>query len=1337
MNGKRFGMLLAVTGLVGVGVMTPAAAQTTPVPAAAPAKAAGAFVSPSVLRALQGAEKGAAADVRVVVSFDTRTGRSGTLSVTDVSTARASVLASLPAGSYEVVSTFQRIPSVSLKVTQASLDALSHNPLVHSINIDQVVTTYMNEANTLTGVASVHSGGITGEGATVAIIDTGVDSNTGVVHPALADDLAGQACFRTENDCIGGPTSAEDQDGHGTHVAGMITGPQGVAPDARFYALKVFTTSDTSDTNILNALDHVISLNTTTPGTIDLINMSLGGDNFADQATCDANGAAYLAAFTTLNAQGVTIFVATGNDAQINQIGSPGCITGAVGVGSTGDNTFTIAFSSCTDEAAPDKVSCYSNTTAVQGPGELTDLLAPGCLIVSTGLDGATDAESCGTSMATPYAVGAAALLVEYLADNVLSMTPAQIEAHMETTGVPVSDYRLPVGSPTFPRVSPPAMIGALAIEAPSNFQITGTTATSVATSWTGSSGATEYHVYAAADGAPEYLAGTVVAPNTTFTDNSAMCGTLTYHVKAFNGSFESIASNTDTDTARPCPLTPGTLSVSVVDADTHDLNWTDSNPDETSNVLQRSVNGAAFADYQALAAGTSLTYTDDAVACGVYQYRAIAVRNGDRSAPSNVAQRAVCAPANDDFANAETVTADVPSTDTEPNDSYATEEATDPPYSCHFGGSGPGFQGVWYDITPAAPTRVTVSTAGTTIFAPSAGVPDTLVAIFTGAAGSLTEVACNDDISGSNFRSTVSSNLAAGTTYHVFVSQWVELPIATVGNLVTAFTWSAPIVVPDNDLVQDARVVSSGTYTNTVTSAQNATTSATDLAHSCAFNGAGTGIAPRIGTHTLWWTYTPAVDGTVDLDTLSSSGSFTDTIMTVYTGTSGAFTEVACNDDEESVGSSLRSEILDLAVAGGTTYTVYVSRWSTTPTATAGTVVLDVVFAAAPAVVVAPTTVAVTEGGATDTYSLVLATAPTADVEVSVSGDADCSADVPLLTFTTANWMDAQTVTVSAVDDLLAEGTHSCTITHAAASGDPLYGGIAVADVNGTVTDRVLVPAVTITKTAVASSLPEPGGVFTFNLLIHNQSAVAVTIDSLTDDDTLSAACTALVGTSLTADDSAPGGADEATCTSSAVHTEAGSYQTTASVGVSNAFDETDSASDNETVSVTDLAPVASVEVTANPTSVPETGGLVTFTLVVTNQSVEPVTISSLSDSDLTLGAVCGDAVGTTLGLGGTYLCAFTSNVSGSYASGVPHVNTVTVAVTDNDAGTASFSDDATVNFTEVVVVAPTTTVPRNRPLPATGQDSSRLVALAGGLVVAGLVLTARRRGRGAAAPG
>ncbi|HEX2619870.1 MAG TPA: S8 family serine peptidase, partial [Phototrophicaceae bacterium] len=383
----------------------------------------------------------ATGSAKVIVSFQTTNTVLNLRAMNnEIAATGSSILGSLPAGSFTVLSQFSSIPAISGKINAAGLAALKSNPLVTNINIDQEITINDNQSDALTEVDAVHTEGITGAGVRVAIIDTGVDTD----HPALVDDLFYQACFRTEGDCPAGPNVAEDQAGHGSHVAGIVTGSDGVAPDAQFAALKVFTTGSTSTTNILNALNHIIS----NQGTLDIniINMSLGGGLFATQASCDASNTAYKNAFTSLNALGIAIFVSTGNDASTTSVSSPGCVTGAIGTGSVGDAVFTINFAACTDNAQPDKVSCYSNATSTQGTGELVDILAPGCQITSEWLAGGTNT-ICGTSMASPTAAGIGALLMQFAP----GLSPAQLEDVIETTGDPVVDYRNGV---TYPRIN-------------------------------------------------------------------------------------------------------------------------------------------------------------------------------------------------------------------------------------------------------------------------------------------------------------------------------------------------------------------------------------------------------------------------------------------------------------------------------------------------------------------------------------------------------------------------------------------------------------------------------------------------------------------------------------------------------------------------------------------------------------------------------------------------------------------------------------------------------------------------------------------------------------------
>src|SRR6186713_677982 len=108
--------------------------------------------------------------------------------------------------------------------------------------------------------------------------------------------------------------------------------------------------------------------------------------------------------------------------------------------------------------------------------------------------------------------------------------------------------------------------------------------------------------------------------------------------------------------------------------------------------------------------------------------------------------------------------------------------------------------------------------------------------------------------------------------------------------------------------------------------------------------------------------------------------------------------------------------------------------------------------------ITVTPTTgVTTTEAGGTATFTIVLNTQPTADVTIGVSSSDTTEGTVlpASLTFTTANWNVAQTVTVTGVDDALDDGNVAYTIVTApATSADVTYNGVNASDVAVTNTD-------------------------------------------------------------------------------------------------------------------------------------------------------------------------------------------------------------------------------------------------------------------------------------------
>ena len=98
--------------------------------------------------------------------------------------------------------------------------------------------------------------------------------------------------------------------------------------------------------------------------------------------------------------------------------------------------------------------------------------------------------------------------------------------------------------------------------------------------------------------------------------------------------------------------------------------------------------------------------------------------------------------------------------------------------------------------------------------------------------------------------------------------------------------------------------------------------------------------------------------------------------------------------------------------------------------------------------------TTVVTEGGETDSYTVVLTQAPSGgDAAVSINTDDDVDVNPAILTFTDLNWDQERTVTVSAVNDLLSEGPETSTITHTVTGGG--YDGVDVRDILASVIDN------------------------------------------------------------------------------------------------------------------------------------------------------------------------------------------------------------------------------------------------------------------------------------------
>ena len=356
----------------------------------------------------------------------------------EVKDRQARIMEAVPDPELKVLHRYQSVAGLSGEVTAAGLEALATQPDVMSVALDLPVEAALTPSAALIHADAVHQNlGITGAGVNVAVLDTGVD----VTHPDLASKIVAQHCFN-RGGCLPDATDegdiAQDENGHGTHVSGVIVSqgsqsPRGIAPDAGLVAVRVLGSSGVGfSSDVIAGIDWVVanqaSLN------VAAINLSLGGGAYegaCDQA--DANTMLYAAATTAARDAGIAVFAASGNGAEANKMTTPACVANVIAVGNIYDTASEgINWGNCVDELVTvDQVVCSGNSSS-----EL-DLLAPGVLITSTKLGGGQSTKS-GTSTATPHAAAVAALLVQANP----SLTPADIETVLENTGVPVTDSR-------------------------------------------------------------------------------------------------------------------------------------------------------------------------------------------------------------------------------------------------------------------------------------------------------------------------------------------------------------------------------------------------------------------------------------------------------------------------------------------------------------------------------------------------------------------------------------------------------------------------------------------------------------------------------------------------------------------------------------------------------------------------------------------------------------------------------------------------------------------------------------------------------------------------------
>jgi len=289
----------------------------------------------------------------------------------------------------------------------------------------------LNQPLDLLQVPEVWAQGFTGQGVTVAVVDSGLDSS----HPELqdrlwinADEIPGDGIDNDQNgyiDDINGWNFGRDQfnnqigpgtdspfQGHGTHVAGIIAGARdnrgntGVAYDAQIMPLRLGDTNDAgaflNPGNLPNAVRYAVD------NGADVVNLSLGW----------SDSPALRSALQYAADNNVVVVSASGNNGLSNPV-SPARYAVNWGL-SAGAVTRT------------GQLAAFSNGAGYNS--SIRHVVAPGIRIVSAEPGGGYQTRS-GTSMAAPYISGVVALMLSANPD----LTQAQVRDILAATATAIA----------------------------------------------------------------------------------------------------------------------------------------------------------------------------------------------------------------------------------------------------------------------------------------------------------------------------------------------------------------------------------------------------------------------------------------------------------------------------------------------------------------------------------------------------------------------------------------------------------------------------------------------------------------------------------------------------------------------------------------------------------------------------------------------------------------------------------------------------------------------------------------------------------------------------------
>ncbi len=274
----------------------------------------------------------------------------------------------------------------TLKTTRENIGKIGTLSGVKNVYLDAAVQSAPYVAiSTSPVIPKVSTAAATGKGIRIGIIDTGIDYN----HEAFGGGFGNNFTVAGGYDFVNNDSDPMDDNGHGTHVAGIIGGHSstisGLAVNAKFFAYKALDQNGSGTiSTVIAAIERAIV------DSVQVINLSLGtpSNGSEDPLSIAVNHAVEA---------GIVVVVAAGNTGDYGTINSPGIARLALTVGATDVNS----------------IAAFSAKGPVTDQYQIKpDVVAPGVGILSA-KSGGGYVQMSGTSMATPFVTAIAAALKE------------------------------------------------------------------------------------------------------------------------------------------------------------------------------------------------------------------------------------------------------------------------------------------------------------------------------------------------------------------------------------------------------------------------------------------------------------------------------------------------------------------------------------------------------------------------------------------------------------------------------------------------------------------------------------------------------------------------------------------------------------------------------------------------------------------------------------------------------------------------------------------------------------------------------------------------------------